>query len=392
MISVEQAQSLLFQLVAPLENEPVNLADAGGRVLAAPVISTITQPPFAASAMDGYAVKNADVKTGARLRVIGEAAAGHGFDGSLSSGETARIFTGAIVPEGADRIIIQEDVLRDGDHIIIGKNLDPAAYIRPAGTDFQQGAEITAPRILTPADIALVAAMGQAQIVASRKPIVALVATGDELVMPGGALKSGQIMASNSFGLKAMFEAAGATCRMLPIARDSLASLKTVFELCAGADLIVTLGGASVGDHDLVAQAASDMGMQRAFYKVAMRPGKPLMAGRLRGIPLIGLPGNPVSSMVCGTIFVLPMIAAMQGLPAKAAPLHKAKLAVDMPQNGPRDHYMRAKYDAELGEITAFDRQDSALLSVLAGANALLLRPANEGAALAGSTVNFLHI
>jgi len=392
MITVEQALKMLFKLVAPLETEKVDLANSGGRVLAKPITSTITQPPFNASAMDGYAVKNSDISTGATLNVIGESAAGHHFDGPVTSGQAVRIFTGAIVPEGADRIVIQEDVERVGEQITIGADIDTATYIRPAGADFQIGSEISAPRVMAPADVALCASMGQAQITASRKPIVALVATGDELVMPGGTLKTGQIMASNSFGLKAMFEAAGATCRMLPIARDNLASLKSVFSLCADADLIVTLGGASVGDHDLVATAAQELGMEQSFYKVSMRPGKPLMAGRLLDIPMIGLPGNPVSSMVCGTVFVVPMIKAMLGLPAAAAIRKKATLTEAMPANGPREHYMRASFDPANNGISAFNRQDSALLSVLAGANALIVRPAKDGAKDIGCEVEFLSI
>ena len=392
MITVEQALEMLFKLVAPLQTEKVDLANSGGRVLAKPITSTITQPPFNASAMDGYAVKNSDISTGATLNVIGESAAGHHFDGSVTSGQAVRIFTGAIVPEGADRIVIKEDVERVGEQITIGSDIDTATYIRPAGADFQIGTEISAPRVMAPADVALCASMGQVQITASRKPIVALVATGDELVMPGGTLKTGQIMASNNFGLKAMFEAAGATCRMLPIARDNLASLKSVFSLCADADLIVTLGGASVGDHDLVATAAQELGMEQSFYKVSMRPGKPLMAGRLLDIPMIGLPGNPVSSMVCGTVFVVPMIKAMLGLPAAAAIRKKAPLTEALPANGPREHYMRASFDPANNGISAFNRQDSALLSVLAGANALIVRPAKDGAKDIGCEVEFLSI
>ncbi|MCK4712072.1 MAG: molybdopterin molybdotransferase MoeA, partial [Marinosulfonomonas sp.] len=263
-------------------------------------------------------------------------------------------------------------------------------YIRPAGSDFKTGDILSAPRLLTPSDIALLASMNIAQVTVTRRPIVALMATGDELVMPGETPGPDQIIASNNFGLKALIEAHGGEARMLPIARDNRASLEAAFALCEGADLIVTIGGASVGDHDLVAQVAADLGLDRAFYKIAMRPGKPLMAGTMMGIPMIGLPGNPVSSMVCGQIFVLPMLRIMLGFPAEPEPRLQATLTEDMPANGAREHYMRARVVA--GNISPFDRQDSALLTVLSQANALMIRPVDDPARKKGDEIEYIAL
>ena len=247
-----------------------------------------------------------------------------------------------------------------------------------------------APRRLRPAEIALLAAMNMGEVPVRRRPEVALVATGDELVMPGEAPGPDQIVASNAFGLKAMLEAAGAKARMLPIARDTRASLETALGLAEGCDLIVTIGGASVGDHDIIARLGPELGLERAFYKVAMRPGKPLMAGRMGTAALVGLPGNPVSAMVCGQVFVVPMIDAMLGLGARPAPRRAAPLAAPLPENGPREHYMRARLTD--GGIRAEDRQDSSLLSILSHADALLVRPPRDPARETGETVAYLPL
>lgn len=391
MISVEEALARVLDLVSVLGDETVTLQRAAGRVLAFDVVAGRDQPPFASSAMDGYAVRDADVAPGARFDVIAEAAAGHAFTGVVGPQQCVRIFTGAPVPRGADRVIIQEDVTRKGDQITLNAGHDTAAHVRPAGGDFRIGDRIKAPRVLSPTDIALAAAMNQPTLRVARKPVIALVATGDELVMPGETPAPDQIIASNNFGLKAMFENAGATARMLPIARDNVASLETVFELAADADLIVTIGGASVGDHDLVGQVAQNNGLETSFYKVAMRPGKPLMAGRMNGTPMIGLPGNPVSSMVCGMVFILPAIRAMLGLGKAPSPRRAAPLAAPIGANGPREHYMRAVVGAD-GLLRVLDRQDSSLLSVLSTANALAVRPAHDGARESGEGVDYLPI
>ena len=390
MITVAEALDHLLSLVAPLPTEQVGLAEAAGRCMVAPAKANRDQPPFTASAMDGYAVRAEDAKPGQTLTVIGEAAAGHAFDGTVSSGQAARIFTGAPLPQGADRVVIQEDVTRDGDKITINDSLEDNPFVRPQGADFKSGQEVSAPRSLRATDIALLAAMNIPEVTVTRKPQVALISTGDELVMPGDTPGPDQIIASNTFGLKAMLEGMGAHARILPIARDNRASLVTCFDLAQGADLVVTIGGASVGDHDLVGDVAASLGMERRFYKVAMRPGKPLMAGRMGEAAMVGLPGNPVSAMVCGHVFLAPMIRCMLGLGTTLPARQEARLAHDLDPNGPREHYMRA--EVKDGEITPEPRQDSALLSVLANANALMIRPAGDPPRKAGEVIEYLTL
>jgi len=391
MITVDQALAGVLDLLTPLSTEVIPLAQAAGRTLAADAVAKREQPPFASSAMDGYAVISADLHTGAKLQVIGEAAAGTAFEGAITSGQCTRIFTGAPVPTGADRILIQEDTTRDGDVITVSDNIDTSIYVRPAGGDFTVGTRVSAPRVLRASDVALLASMNIPEVTVRRKPQIALVATGDELVMPGENPAASQIISSNNFGLKALVEAHGAVGRILPIARDTEASLKGVMELAASADLIVTLGGASVGDHDLVSKVA---GLELDFYKVAMRPGKPLMAGKYDKVPMLGLPGNPVSTMVCGQVFLIPAINAMLGLGKSALPREVASLGCDLGPNGPRSHFMRAELVLKNGTLTCtpFDRQDSSLLSVLSRANCLMVRSPDETAKKAGDSVEFIRI
>ena len=390
MISVDEALAHLFDLVAPLECQMVPLRAGSGRILAKPVTAMRDQPPFAASAMDGYAVRRSDAGPGARLTVIGEAAAGHRFDGKVGKDQAVRIFTGAPLPEGADRVIIQEDVESDGSHIILGTRIDEGPHVRPAAADFSAGTRMEAPRLLGPHEIALLASMNIAELPVTRMPQIVFIATGDELVMPGEDPAPDQIIASNGFGLAALVEAHGAHARLLPIARDSTESLEMAFDLAKGSDLIVTIGGASVGDHDLVGQVAQSLGMQRSFYKIAMRPGKPLMAGKIGGVPMVGLPGNPVSAMVCGHVFILPMIRAMLGLGAAPAPSFSATLGTGLPANGPRAHYMRATLLD--GVATPATSQDSALLGVLARADILLMRPPYDEPKKAGDPVTYMRL
>ena len=390
MITVSQALNALFDLVAPLDIEFVPLRAANNRVLAETQFATRTQPPFAASSMDGYAVKSAEVEDDTMFKVIGESAAGHGWVGTVGAGQAVRIFTGAPVPQGADFVVIQEDVTRRGDLITLGRDISPKDNIRPAGVDFMQGDPLSAPRILHPADIALLASMNIAQVPVYRRPKVALISTGDELVMPGQTPEPDQIIASNTFGLAAMMENLGAQVRILPIARDNESSLCTAFELANSADLVITIGGASVGDHDLVAPVAAKLGMEQSFYKVAMRPGKPLMAGRLADMAMVGLPGNPVSAMVCGTIFIAPMIRAMLGLGRNAAPQRSIALSAPIGANGPREHYMRGF--ADVTGVRSADQQDSSLLSVLSQSNVLIARPPNDPAREIGEMVEVVDI
>lgn len=392
MITVEEALLRCLALVTPLPTETVPLRHAAGRWMATPATARRDQPPFPASAMDGYAV-HGDPAPGTRYKVIGEAGAGHAFTGSLPSGTALRIFTGAPIPAGATRVIIQEDVIAEAAEITVKPGADTATHIRPAGQDFRAG-DTLSPRLLRPNDLALLASMNIAVLPCTRRPVVAIIATGDELVMPGEIPRSDQIIASNSFAIAALVEETGAQARLLPIARDTIDDLTTVLTLAAGADMVVTIGGASVGDHDLVAKAAASLGMTQAFWRIAMRPGKPLMAGTLAGVPMLGLPGNPVSAIVCAHLFVLPMLRAMLGQPDPEPHLLRGILGVDVGPTGPRTHYMRARMAPGPGllVITPFDRQDSALLGVLAEADALLVRPLGDRAQRAGAEVAYLPL
>ena len=394
MISVSEALNKVFALANKLETETVPLAQAAGRVLAKDVYARITQPPFFSSAMDGYAVFNAEAQAGMSLKVIGESAAGERFDGKLKSGEAIRIFTGAPVPEGADGILIQEDTVRDGDLITVQDGRETSLFIRPAGGDFKTGDVITAPRRLSASDIALLASMNIPEVPVTRKPVVSLIPNGNELLMPGETPGQDQIICSNNFGLKALLEASGAEVRMLPIAKDTVESLTQAMDLSTGSDLVVTIGGASVGDHDLVHKVATERGMELDFYKVAMQPGKPLMAGKMDGVPLVGLPGNPVSSMVCGHIFLRPMLDVMLGFSPSPLKRETGVLTTDVRQNGSREHYMRASLDVSGtgNQITPFERQDSSLLTILGQSNALLVRPPNGEPLNKGASVEFVRI
>lgn len=386
MISVAEALQRLFALAPTMARETVPLAEAVGRVMVADAVARRTQPPFPASAMDGYAVRAAEAVSGADLSVIGEAAAGHRFGGVLGAGEAVRIFTGAPVPDGADTILIQENAVTSGSTIAVTEAPKHGAYVRPAGGDFSEGDRITAPRRLTYRDVALLAAMNVPDITVARKPVVALIPTGDELVLPGQDPGPDQIVSSNNFGLAAMLGQIGVEPRLCSIARDTAASLREALDEAKGADIVVTLGGASVGDHDLVAQVFQSKGLSLDFYKVAMRPGKPLMAGKIREQIMLGLPGNPVSALVCGEIFLRPLVDAVLGLPAVARATVSVPLAHDLGANGPREHYMRAFLRAD-GAVEVFENQDSSLVATLSRANALVVRKPSADKLIKGSFV-----
>jgi molybdopterin molybdotransferase len=390
VISVEEARTRLLSLVRPLPVERTTLREAPGRVLAEPIVAPHAQPPFAASAMDGYAVTEHTVTAGASFRLVGEAAAGHPFRGRIEAGDAVRIFTGAPLPEGARRVVIQEDVAREDDRITVTAEPGEGTHVRPAGGDFAEGFRLTAPRRLGFADVALAAAMGHGALPVRRRPEVAILMTGDELVPPGEPLLPGHVFASNGYGLAAMLEAEGAACRLLPLVRDRPEELAEGLRLARGADLIVTIGGASVGDHDLVAGVAGTEGLDLAFHKVRMRPGKPLLAGRLGRAAMVGLPGNPVSALVCGVIFVLPMLRAMLDLPPGPSS-RPARLAAPLPANGPREHYMRGRLRAD-GTAEGFGRQDSSLLTVLAEADILVVRPPDDPPRAAAEAVRIVPL
>ena len=396
MITVEEALARVLALVQPVATERIALREASGRVLRVPGVATRDQPPFDASAMDGYALAG-DPAPGARFRVVGAARAGAGYSGRVGPGEAVRIFTGAPVPEGATRVVIQEDVTAGEGVIVLGENADTARHIRRRGSDFRIGAELDAPRRLRPVEIGLLAAMNQPEVEVARRPEIALIATGDELVMPGEAPGADQIIASNAFAIAALVEAEGARARLLPIAPDEPQAIADVFDLARGADIVVTIGGASVGEHDLVAATAERLGLERAFWKIAMRPGKPLMAGRFAdGRTMLGLPGNPVSSIVCSALFLVPMIRRMLGLAEPGQRLRRALLEGELGPNGPRAHYMRARRLPPAADgrerVAAFEDQDSARLRLLTEADALIVRPPRAPAAARGAEVDVIEI
>lgn len=387
LISVQEAQAHCLSLAQKLDVQSVPLIAALGRMMAQPARARLTQPPFDAAAMDGYALGAAGA-AGASYDLVGTAAAGHGFAGQLGAGDAARIFTGAPLPAGALTIAIQEDVAAQGARITLTAPAPRAAHIRPRGQDFAFG-DTLPPRLLRAADLALLAAMNIPQVEVYRRPSVAIIATGDELVPVGGAPNPDQIIAANGYAIAAIAQNAGAMTRLLPIAPDDRTALAHVFGLARGADVIVTIGGASVGDHDLVGAVAQSLGLERAFWRIAMRPGKPLMAGRMMGAAMLGLPGNPVSAIVCAHLFLAPMLRAMQGQNPQI-PHHTAALAADLPANGPRTHYMRAQ--VQDGVITPFASQDSARLALMADANALLIHDAQAPALPAGTIVPYIAL
>ncbi|HVR66946.1 MAG TPA: gephyrin-like molybdotransferase Glp [Verrucomicrobiae bacterium] len=397
MITVEEARARILAAFAPLAAEQVALTDGLGRVLAEDIVARVTQPPSAVSAMDGYAVRAADVmKVPVQLRVTGYAQAGHALAGKLQAGEAARIFTGAALPPGADAVVIQEDTTASGDHVEVREAVVAGRHVRTAGTDFNKGDVLLKKgRRLTARDIGIAAAMNAPWLRVTRRPRIAVLATGDEVVMPGEPIGPTQIVSSNSLSLSAFVTACGAEAIHLGIAPDDLGVLQQMAAAAAGADLLVTSGGASVGEHDLVQKALGAAGMELDFWKIAMRPGKPLLFGRLGATPVLGLPGNPVSAMVGSTLFLRPAIDRMLGLTASAAPGATAILGRDLPENDNREDYLRAEasYDSA-GRLVAtpFPKQDSSMLSLMARADCLVVRPIRAPAIKAGATVPIVFL
>jgi molybdopterin molybdotransferase len=399
LVSVHDALSSLASLIAaPTTAETVGLMDASGRILAMPLAALRTQPPVAVSAMDGYAARAIDMIPGAQLRVIGEAAAGHAFTGKVGLGEAVRIFTGAPLPEGADTILIQENADHVGQPVIIARQSETAGrFVRATGLDFREGEVLLeAGMRLDARRIGLAAAMGHGMLRVHRQPRVGILATGDELVLPGEVTGQASVVASNSFALASLVRESGGVPVDLGIARDNMGDLKARIGAARaqGCDMLVTLGGASVGDHDLVQAALTDSGMNLQFWKIAMRPGKPLMAGQLGRMLVLGLPGNPVSSIICGLVFVQPMLKLMQGArDALNDRTQHANLGASMPANDMREDYVRAALTRDDGGhliATPAARQDSSMLKVLAQAHALIIRPAHAPNAKIGEACRVL--
>jgi molybdopterin molybdotransferase len=408
LLSVDAAMALLLADIEPMPGEQVALLDARHRILAAPLSANRTQPPFDVSAMDGYAVRAADVAKvsvahPARLKLIGASAAGQRFSGQVGPGTAVRIFTGAPVPAGADAIVIQENTTRDPADpgiVLVTDGVPEAAHLRRAGGDFTTGATLLeVGRRLSAREITLAASMGHATVSVRRRPRVAIIATGNELVLPGMPSGPDQIVCSNPYGVAFMASGAGADVTFLGIAGDTRAELDRRLDAAAGANVVVTIGGASVGDHDLVAPVLAARGMTPAFWKIAMRPGKPLLFGRLAqagGIQrVLGLPGNPVSALICARVFLVPLIERLTGLAATASAPRLVPSAVPLEANGPRTHYMRAVVgpDARGDEtVTPLRSQDSSLLSVLNQANCLLIRATDAGPLPQGASVPILPL
>jgi molybdopterin molybdotransferase len=392
-------RALLDSVPGTTGAETLPLGQCADRVLASDVAALRTQPPFANSAMDGYAVRAEDLLPANELRVIGESAAGRAFGGSLAAGQAVRIFTGAPLPEGADTILIQENADGVGGPVIrVRETAAKGRFVRPAGLDFSAGEVLLkAGRRLDSASLGLAAAMGHPALSVRRRPLVAILATGDELVLPGEPVGPDQIVASNSFSLAAIVERAGGQALDLGIARDDHDDLAARIgqAKAAGADVLVTLGGASVGAHDLVQEALKRQGMALGFWKIAMRPGKPMMMGRLGPMVAVGLPGNPVSSIVCGHLFVAPLIEALLGMPDPARDRSEpGVLGIDMPANDEREDYLRSELalTAEGWRVTPFSRQDSSMLGLLARADALAIRPAFAEPANNGAPCRFIRL
>ena len=401
LISVADALGRVIGSVAePVSAEEVRIGEAAGRTLAGDLAALRTQPPFAASAMDGYAVQAADLAiVPARLTVVGRSVAGRGHGGSVGPGDAVRIFTGAPIPDGADAIVIQEDTDLGEPEVEVREHAVPGRFIRPAGLDFREGQVLLhGGERLDARRLALAAAMGHPVLPVRRKPRVAILATGDELVRPGQPAGPDQIVASNPYALRAIVERAGGEAVDLGIAKDALDDLRRAIEAAreARADLLITLGGASVGEHDLVQTALADGGMELGFWRVALRPGKPLMHGRLGRMLLLGLPGNPVSSIVCGILFVVPAIRALLGDPlAGEDPTEAAVLGGDLSANDTRQDYLRARLErGRDGELvaTAERRQDSSMLATLASSEALIVRAPHAPAAKAGERCRIIRL
>jgi molybdopterin molybdotransferase len=392
MISVDDAVARITKAFAPLSFETVPIAQAAGRVLAQDAVARMDQPPAPMSAMDGYAVRAAEAAPGAALHIIGEAPAGRPYDGRVGPGEAVRIFTGGVVPEGADAVVIQEDTEATGSRVTIRDAPRPGENVRSHGLDFRTGENLlTRGRRLGPRDIALLAAADLPLVPVTRKPRIALVATGDELSRPGEARKPGGIVASSTYALQAMVRAWGGEAVDIGILPDRAEAFARLPEATRDADLIVTQGGASVGDHDLVQSALRPHGFALDFWRIAMRPGKPLIFGRLRETPFVGLPGNPVSAMVCAILFIQPAIAAMLGMAYRPATA-TARLASPLRANGRRQDYVRARLTRDGGVLTAepFALQDSSMQKIFAQADGLIIRMPDSPAAAAGDEVEVL--
>ncbi len=393
MISVEAARARIDAALLPLAVESCTLIDAPGRTLAVPLIAALTQPPFAASAMDGYAVHSRDLgTTPKRLFLQGESAAGHGFDVHSKPGHAIRISTGAPMPQGADQVVMQERAVRDGAHITLDDTPRPASNVRAAGVDFTIGdVLLPAGSVLSPDAVALAAGAGLTELAVHRRPRVGILSTGDELVEPGQELGEHQIVNSIAWGLDGLVRQWGGEPVYLGIARDSKADVRAKLEASQGLDLVVTIGGASVGDHDHLRQVFNAMGGKLEFGKIAVKPGKPSWFGHLGETAFLGLPGNPVSALVMARLLLRPALAVLCGRP-ESLEFTAAILGEDLAANGMRENFVRARIDRQTGRVHPLGNQDSSALSALVRADALIRREVEAPAAKAGEATQILPL
>jgi len=397
IISVEEAVAKIRASLLPLPAEKIVLADGLNRVLAEDLAAGRDQPPLAISAMDGYAVRAIDTADApVTLSSIGESRAGLAFTGRVSANETVRIFTGAPIPSGADAVIMQELTERDGNRILIKEEIAEGHFVRPAGLDFRTGdILLQAGALLTPRSLGLVAAMNRTSFSVRRRPNVAILSSGDELIEPGGTLKPTQNVNANAHTLCSLVRILGGKPILLGIAQDTRKSLLALIQGASEVDLLVTSGGASVGDHDLVRSVLCKEGLELDFWGVAARPGKPTLFGRFRGTPLLGLPGNPVSTVVGGILFLRPALEALLGIPASIDPTERARLTASLEKNGPRKAYLSAKSMREADGtclVTPFLQQDSSMLAQVVSADCLVIRPPEAPAAIIGESVEILRL
>jgi molybdopterin molybdotransferase len=398
LMPVAEALRLVLTEAEPLPVEMIPLDQARGRVLAEDIAALRTQPPTAVSAMDGYAVRASDVAAApATLKVIGEVAAGHPFPKQIAAGQAARIFTGGVMPDGTDTVVIQELTSREGDDVTVQKPAAKGRNVRNQGIDFTRGEVLLRKnRRLTDRDVMLAAAMNHPSVSVHRQPKVAVLGTGDELVPPGGAPKSGEIVYSNGFALIALARSEGADVHDLGIARDRIEDIAAAIKRARswGADILVTSGGASVGEHDLVQRALASEGLDLSFWRVALRPGRPMMHGRLGSMQVLGVPGNPVSSYVCAVLFLVPLIRRLSGRTDVEPRPERARLGCELPANDERADYLRATLaDTPDGIVaTPLPSQDSSLMAPLAKADCLVIREPHAPAALAGSKCVILKL
>ena len=396
LLPVEVARARILASLTPTAAETIALPEAAGRVLARPVLARLTQPPADVSAMDGYALRAADGVLGARLAVIGAAPAGHPFTGSVGPGQAVRIFTGGFLPEGADAILLQEDAEAADGAVLVKEGVTPGRWVRKRGLDFAEGETLLAQgRRLTARDIGLAAASNNPWLAVHRRPRIGILATGDEIALPGDPIPPGGIVSSNAHALAALIRAGGGEPIVLPIAPDDASAIADIAATTQAYDMLVTTGGASVGDHDLIQQALGGEGFELGFWKIAMRPGKPLIWGRLGRVPVLGLPGNPVSALVCAIIFLLPALARLSGLPGAPTPSRRVICAAPLAENDRRADFLRASLETDAeGHITVrpFPVQDSSMLATLARADALVLRAPFAPALPAGAEVEAIML